>query len=84
MVKWIVLAAVLLGLFVLALAARRVLTRLPRLRRAALALQGRQEQAENLQRVATTLQQRAEELQQQIETVQRRVEVIQSRRGKRA
>ena len=41
MVMWIVLAVVLLRLVVLALAVRPVLARLPRLRRAAVALQRR-------------------------------------------
>ncbi|GIG87522.1 hypothetical protein [Plantactinospora endophytica] len=81
MVKWIVLAAVLFGLLVLGLAVRRVLTRLPRLQRAALALQDRQQQAEDLQRVALTVQDRAEAMQQQVETLQQRLVLIRTKRG---
>ncbi|MEN3613024.1 hypothetical protein [Plantactinospora sp. ZYX-F-223] len=81
MVKWIVLAAVLVGLLVLGLAVRRVLTRLPRLHRAALGLQRRQEQAEDLQRVALAVQDRAEAMQQQVETLQQRLVLIRAKRG---
>lgn len=81
MVKWIVLAVVLVGLLVLGLAIRRVLSRLPRLQRAALALQRRQEQAEDLQRVALAVQDRAEALQQQVDTMQRHVILIKAKRG---
>lgn len=81
MVKWIVLAVVLVGLLVLALAVRRVLTRLPRLQRAALALQRRQEQADDLQRAALGVQDRAEAMQQQVEVLQRRLVVIRAKRG---
>ncbi|RZU75281.1 hypothetical protein EV384_3813 [Micromonospora kangleipakensis] len=58
MVTWIVLAVVLFALVVLALAVRPVLARLPRLRRAAVALQGRQAEAEALQARAATAQER--------------------------
>ncbi|AVT28666.1 hypothetical protein C6361_03220 [Plantactinospora sp. BC1] len=81
MVKWIVLAVVLVGLLVLGLAARRVLTRLPRLHRAARGLQRRQEQAEDLQRVALAVQDRAEAMQQQVETLQQRLVLIRAKRG---
>ncbi|MEO3929869.1 hypothetical protein ABGB07_39345 [Micromonosporaceae bacterium B7E4] len=81
MVKWIVLAAVLVGLLVLGLAVRRVLTRLPRLQRAALGLQRRQEQAEDLQQVALAVQDRAEAMQQQVETLQQRLVLIRAKRG---
>ncbi|MGI5150660.1 hypothetical protein ACQEVC_30630 [Plantactinospora sp. CA-294935] len=81
MVKWIVLAAVLVGLLVLGLAVRRVLTRLPRLQRAALVMQRRQEQAEDLQRVALAVQDRAEAMQQQVETLQQRLVLIRAKRG---
>ncbi|MBE1490351.1 hypothetical protein [Plantactinospora soyae] len=81
MVKWIVLGVVLVGLLVLGLAIRRVLSRLPRLQRAALALQQRQEQAEDLQRVAFAVQDRAEALQQQVDTMQRHVTLIKAKRG---
>ncbi|MFE0588935.1 hypothetical protein [Micromonospora echinospora] len=81
MVKWIVLAVVLVPLVVLALAVRPVLARLPRLRRAALTLQERQAQAEALQSTAEVLQERAEGLQRQIAVAQQRVELIKARRG---
>ncbi|MFI6230178.1 hypothetical protein ACIBCR_23060 [Micromonospora echinospora] len=81
MVKWIVLAVVLVPLVVLALAVRPVLARLPRLRRAALTLQERQAQAEKLQSTAEVLQERAEGLQRQIAVAQQRVELIKARRG---
>lgn len=81
MVKWIVLAVVLFSLVVLALAVRPVLVRLPRLRRAAVALQQRQEQAESLRSTAELLQERAEVLQRQAAITQRRLAVIKSKRG---
>ncbi|BCL17199.1 MULTISPECIES: hypothetical protein [Micromonospora] len=81
MVKWIVLAVVLVPLVVLALAVRPVLARLPRLRRAALTLQDRQAQAETLQSTAEVLQERAEGLQRQLATTQHRLELIKARRG---
>ncbi|MEQ4303482.1 hypothetical protein ABNF97_19200 [Plantactinospora sp. B6F1] len=81
MLKWIVLAAVGVGLLVLGLAVRRVLTRLPRLHRAALGLQRRQAQAEDLQRVALAVQDRAEAMQHQVETLQQRLVLIRAKRG---
>jgi cytochrome c oxidase assembly factor CtaG len=83
-VKWIVLAAVLVGLLALGLAIRRVASRLPRLRRAALALQRRQEQAEDLQQVALSVQDRAEALQQQVDVLHQRLTLIKAKRGKEA
>ncbi|MEV0808705.1 hypothetical protein [Micromonospora sp. NPDC050200] len=82
MVKWIVLAVVLFALVVLALAVRPVLARLPRLRRAAVALQQRQAGAEALREAAEALSERAETLQRQVETTQQRVELIKAKRGK--
>ncbi|MBQ0894096.1 hypothetical protein KBX37_13485 [Micromonospora sp. U56] len=82
MVKWIVLAVVLFALVVLALAVRPVLARLPRLRRAALALQRRQADADTLREAAEALSERAETLQRQVETTQQRVELIKAKRGK--
>ncbi|MEU5789732.1 hypothetical protein ABZ754_18605 [Micromonospora purpureochromogenes] len=82
MVKWIVLAVVLFALVVLALAVRPVLARLPRLRRAALALQRRQADADALREAAEVLSERAETLQRQVETTQQRVELIKAKRGK--
>lgn len=81
MVKWIVLAVVVFAFVVLALAARPVLVRLPRLHRAALKLQQRQEQAESLVAGAETLQQRVTVLQQQSETMAQRLAVINAKRG---
>jgi len=83
-VKWIVLAAVLVGLLMLGLAIRRVASRLPRLQRAALALQRRQEQAEDLQEVALSVQDRAEALQQQVDVLSRRLTLIKAKRGEEA
>jgi flagellar biosynthesis/type III secretory pathway M-ring protein FliF/YscJ len=81
-VKWIVLAVVLFALVVLALAVRPVLARLPRLRRAAVALQRRQADADPLREAAEALSERAETLQRQVETTQQRVELIKAKRGK--
>ncbi|MDG4797454.1 hypothetical protein [Micromonospora sp. WMMD1082] len=81
MLKWIVLALVLVPLVVLALAVRPVLARLPRLRRAALALRRRVDEAASLREAAESLQQRAEGLQGRLETTQQRLTLIRSRRG---
>jgi flagellar biosynthesis/type III secretory pathway M-ring protein FliF/YscJ len=81
-VTWIVLAVVLFALVVLGLAVRPVLARLPRLRRAAVALQGRQAEAEALRSTAEALQQRAEALQARAATAQERVALIKAKRGK--
>ncbi|SIM68841.1 hypothetical protein [Micromonospora cremea] len=81
MLKWIVLAVVLLPLVALALAVRPVLTRLPRLRRAAVALQRRAAEAEALRDTAEALQLRAEGVQRQLDTTQQRLAVIRAKRG---
>ncbi|MBQ0902533.1 hypothetical protein [Micromonospora sp. U21] len=81
MLKWIVLAVVLLPLVALALAVRPVLTRLPRLRHAAVALQRRAAEAEALRDTAEALQLRAEGVQRQLDTTQQRLAVIRARRG---
>ncbi|WFE99242.1 hypothetical protein [Micromonospora sp. WMMD964] len=81
MLIWIVLAVVLLPLVALALAVRPVLTRLPRLRRAAVALQRRAAEAEALRDTAEALQQRAEGVQRQLDTASRRVALIKAKRG---
>jgi flagellar biosynthesis/type III secretory pathway M-ring protein FliF/YscJ len=80
-VKWIVLAVVLFALVVLALAVRPVLARLPRLRRAAVALQRRQGEAEALRAGAEALQERAEALQAQAAVAQERMALIKAKRG---
>lgn len=82
MVTWIVVGVVLFAFVVLALAVRPVLARLPRLRRAALALQGRQAEAEALRSAAEVLQERAEALQERVTVVQERTALIKARRGK--
>lgn len=81
MVKWIVLALVLLALVILALAVRSVVSRLPRLRRAVLALQQRQAQAESLRQQATVLQDRLVVLQGQARVAQQRLARIKAPRG---
>ncbi|MEV4201863.1 hypothetical protein [Micromonospora globbae] len=81
MLWWIVLAVVLATLVVLAVAVRGVLSRLPGLRRAAVALQRRQAEAQELAGAATALQERAEALQDQLATAQRRIELIKAKRG---
>ncbi|MEV2239314.1 hypothetical protein [Micromonospora sp. NPDC049891] len=81
MLKWIVLALVLVPLVLLALSVRPVLARLPRLRRAALALQRRADEAAALREAAESLQQRAGGLQSRLETTQQRLTLIRARRG---
>ncbi|MEU4402765.1 hypothetical protein FHG89_11155 [Micromonospora orduensis] len=81
MLIWIVLAVVLLPLVALALAVRPVLARLPRLRRAAVALQRRAAEAETLRESAEALQARAEGVQRQLDTAQQRLAVIKAKRG---
>jgi len=78
---WIVLAVVLLPLVALALAVRPVLARLPRLRRAAVALQRRAAEAEALRDTAEALQRRAEEVQRRLDTTSQRLAVIKAKRG---
>lgn len=82
MVTWIVVAVVVFALVVLALAVRPVLARLPRLRRAALQLQQRQQQAESLLAGATAVQERAEAMQRTLTLTEQRLAVIQAKRGK--
>ncbi|MFE9690303.1 hypothetical protein [Micromonospora sp. NPDC005806] len=82
MVTWIVLGVVLFALVVLALAVRPVLARLPRLRRAALALQRHQADAVALRSAAEALQDRAVALQERSAVAQERLALIKARRGK--
>ena len=82
MVTWIVFGVVLFALIVLALAVRPVLARLPRLRRAALALQRRATEAESLRSAAEELQARAESLQERAGLAQERIALIKASRGK--
>lgn len=79
---WTVLAAVLVGLLILVLAVRPVLSRLGRLRRAALTLQRRQVEAESLQAAALALQREAESLQFTTEITQERLALIKAKRGR--
>ncbi|MET7376074.1 hypothetical protein [Micromonospora arida] len=81
MLIWIVLAVVLLPLVALALAVRPVLARLPRLRRAAVALQRRAAEAEALRDTAEALQRRAEDVQRRLDTTSQRLAVIKAKRG---
>ena len=81
MLIWIVLAVVLLPLVVLALAVRPVLTRLPHLRRASVALQRRAAEAAALRETAEALQQRAEGIQQQLDTAQHHLALIKAKRS---
>ncbi|WP_430501876.1 hypothetical protein ACQRWP_09800 [Micromonospora trifolii] len=81
MLIWIVLAVVLLPLVALALAVRPVLARLPRLHRAAVALQRRAAEADALRETAEALQQRAEEVQRRLDTTSQRLAVIKAKRG---
>jgi flagellar biosynthesis/type III secretory pathway M-ring protein FliF/YscJ len=80
-VTWIVVGVVLFAFVVLALAVRSVLARLPRLRRAALALQRRQADAEALRAAAEVLQERAEALQQGAAVAQERTALIKAKRA---
>lgn len=81
MVTWIVLAVVLFALVLLVLAVRPVLTRLPALHRAALALLGRQEQVEALAARAEATQERLFVLQRQAQVAQQRITLIKAKHG---
>ena len=81
MVKWVVLAAVLLGLVILALAVRPLLGRLGRLRRAVLALQRRQAEAESLQSAALALQQELDTLRLKAEITQEHLDAVKVKRA---
>ncbi|HEX7745434.1 MAG TPA: hypothetical protein VF462_09265 [Micromonosporaceae bacterium] len=81
MVIWIVLAAVLLGLVVLAAAASSVLGRLPQLRRAARLARQRRTEAEALQVDAATLEEQLAVVQQQAARAQERIALIKAKRA---
>lgn len=81
-VKWIVLATVLLGLAILALAGWSVRARMPEFERAVRRLQRRQDAVTRLRRSAEALQERLLALQRQAEAAQRQVTVIQAKRGR--
>jgi hypothetical protein len=80
-VIWIVLAAVLLGLVILAAAATSVVGRLPRLRRAVRLVQQRRAEAEGLQQTAAALEERLGVLQHQAGRAQERLALIKAKRA---
>ncbi|GIF47892.1 hypothetical protein DFJ67_7564 [Asanoa ferruginea] len=82
MVLWIVIGVAVLGLLVLALAARAVLARLPELARALRRLEDRQARAQALGDELAVLQERAESVRQQTVVTQQRIEVIKAARGR--
>lgn len=79
---WVWIAVTAIALFVLVLAAVRLLGRLSGLRRAAVRLQRRQEEAARLQAGAARLEQTLLGLHQRAEQVQDHLEQIQANRGK--
>lgn len=81
MVGWIVLGVVLLALAIGVAAVRPVLVRLPRLRRAAQALEQQRDRAETLQRSARQLAERAAVLQRQAESVREGFHAIRPKRS---
>jgi hypothetical protein len=81
-VLWIVIGAAVLGLLVLALAARPLLARLPELARALRRLEDRQARAEALGEELALLQERAESVRQQTVVTQERIAVIKAGRGR--
>ncbi|MEV4537620.1 hypothetical protein AB0J82_27965 [Asanoa sp. NPDC049518] len=82
MVLWIVIGAAVLGLLLLALAARPVLARLPELARALRRLEDRQARAEQLGAKLAELQEEVEAVQQRAVVAQERIAVIKAGRGK--
>ncbi|WFE28553.1 hypothetical protein O7623_04910 [Solwaraspora sp. WMMD791] len=72
MLTWIVLAVLGCALVLLVLSVRPVLSRLPTLRRAVLALQHRQGEVEALALRAEQLQTRVDQLQRNLEAAERR------------
>jgi hypothetical protein len=84
LVVWIVIAAVLVGLLVLALSAGSLAGRLRPLRRAARTLLRRQAEAEKLQVAAVALAQEAETLRLKVEMTQERLALIKVKSGPRS
>jgi uncharacterized protein YlxW (UPF0749 family) len=78
---WVWIAVVVIALIVLIFAASRLLGRLPGLRRAAVRLQRRQEEALVLQAGAERLQETVQGLQERAERAQDKVAEIQAARG---
>lgn len=83
MVLWIVVAAVLVGLLVLALSAGSLAGRLRPLRRAAFTLLRRQQEVEKLRVAALALAKEAETLRLKAEMTQERVALIKVKSGPR-
>ncbi|SNT63751.1 hypothetical protein SAMN05421812_115211 [Asanoa hainanensis] len=82
MVLWIVIGAAVLGLLLLALAARPVLARLPELARALRRLEDRQARAEQLSVKLADLKEQAEAVRERAVTAQERIAVIKAGRGR--
>jgi hypothetical protein len=81
MVKWIVIAVVVLGLVVLVVAAGSVMGRLAKLDRAGRKLQRRQAEAMKLQQDAVVLEDSVAGLQRRAEIMQAQLAVIKAGRG---
>jgi hypothetical protein len=81
MVKWIVIAVVVLGLVLLGIAGMSVVRRLPELDRAMRKLMRRQEEALKLQADAEQLQRTILAVQHKAEIAQEQVAVIKAGRG---
>ncbi|HEU5108721.1 MAG TPA: hypothetical protein VFT95_09210 [Micromonosporaceae bacterium] len=81
MVFWILVGVAVLGLLILALAVRPVLTRLVRLRRAMEGLLRRQAEVDALRVAVEGLQERMADVQARAELAQKSVAVIQARRA---
>jgi len=81
MVKWIVIAVVVLALVVLVVSVGSVMGRLARLDRAARRLERRQAEAMKLQQHAVVLEETMAGLQQRAEVMQGQVAVIKAGRG---
>lgn len=82
MVLWIVIGAAVLGLLVLAVAARPVLARLPELARALRRLEDRQARAQALATDLAAVRERAEAVRRQAVVAQERIAVIKAGRGR--
>ena len=80
MVKWIVLGVVLVGLLVLALAARPLLARRRDLERALRRLRLRQEEAAGLQAASAALEERLAGLRERAEAAERQMALIRAKR----
>ena len=80
MVTWIVVAAVLLGLVVLAGATTSLVGRLPRLRRAVRSAQQRRAEAATLQESAAALEERLAVVQRQAMRAQERLALVRAKR----